>query len=36
VSTGTNWRELEQQILKVTKTGVRPWRRRFLMRNPRE
>ncbi len=26
MSTSANWRELEQQILKVIKTGVRPGR----------
>jgi len=34
VSTRTNWRELEQQILKVIKTGVRPVAVTFLDAEP--
>jgi uncharacterized protein (DUF169 family) len=34
VSTGTNWRELEQRILKVIKTGVRPVAVAFLDAEP--
>ena len=34
MSTGTNWRELEQRILKVIKTGVRPVAVAFLDAEP--
>ena len=34
MSTGTNWRELEQQILKVIKTSVRPVAVAFLEAGP--
>jgi hypothetical protein len=34
VSTSTNWRELEQRILKVIKTGVRPVAVAFLDAEP--